>query len=37
MSLGVRGPFFGAACGGDRTVVLSGRKIVQSDPLPETK
>ena len=38
MSMAERLPFYGAACGGNRTVVLVGRKvIVQSDPLPETK
>jgi len=30
-------PFFGAACGGNRTVMLVGRRILQSDPLPEAK
>jgi hypothetical protein len=37
MSMEERLPFYGAACGGDRTVVLVGKKILQSDPLPETK
>jgi len=30
-------PFFGAACGGNRTVMLVGGRILQSDPLPEAK
>jgi hypothetical protein len=30
--------FYGAGCGGNRTVVLVGRKIIMhSDPLPEAK
>jgi len=37
MSMAERLSFYGAACAGDGTVVLVGRKILQSEPLPETK
>jgi streptogramin lyase len=29
--------FFGVACGSDRALILVGKKILQSDPLPEVK
>ena len=37
MGMGETLPFYGAACGGDRTVVVVGKRILQSDPLPEAK
>jgi len=37
MSMAEETPFHGVACGGDGTVVVVGRKILQSDPLPEAR
>jgi len=37
MGMADRSSFYGVACGGGRTVVLVGKTIVQSDPLPEAK
>jgi hypothetical protein len=37
MGMAERSSYYGVACGGDRTVVLVGKTIVQSDPLPEAK